>query len=98
MLISPGMHADENDKIEVLDVNDSRKLNNIPKRKRVIVQFTGSAQPVSKSGVRWRRMTEKMIRSGSFVRILNDWKKVSQDKKEIFFTALMVSVIKMLCV
>jgi hypothetical protein len=36
MLISPGMHADENDKIEVLDASDSRKLNNIPEGKRVI--------------------------------------------------------------
>jgi hypothetical protein len=93
MLISPGMHADENDKIEVLDVSDSQKLNNIPKGKRVIAQFTGSAQPVCKSGVRWRHTTGKMIRSDSFVRISDDWKKVSQDKKEIFFTALMVSVI-----
>jgi hypothetical protein len=93
MLISPRMHANENDKIEVLDVSDSRKLNNIPERKRVIAQFTGSAQPVGKNGVRWRRTNGKMIRSGSFVRISDDCKKVSQDKKEIFFTALMVSVI-----
>jgi hypothetical protein len=93
MLISPGMHADENNKIEVLDVSDSQKLNNIPEGKRVIAQFTGSAQPVGKSGVRWRRMTGKMIRSSSFVQISDDWKKVSQDQKEIFFTTLMVSVI-----
>jgi hypothetical protein len=33
MLISPGMHADENDKIEVLDASDSRKLNSILRRK-----------------------------------------------------------------
>ena len=93
MLISPEMPADENDKIEVPDVSDSRKLNNIPEGKRVIAQFMGLAQPVGKSGVRWRRMTRKMIRSGSFVRISDNWKKVSQDKNEIFFTALMVSVI-----
>ena len=93
MLMSPGKPIDENDKIEVLDVSDSWKLNNIPEGKWVIAQFTGSAQPVGKSGVRWRRTTGKMIRSGLFVQISDDWKKVSQDKKEIFFTALMVSVI-----
>jgi hypothetical protein len=93
MLISLEMHADENDKIKVLDVSDSWKLNNIPKGKRVIAQFMGSAQPVGRSGLRWRRTTGKMIRSGSFVRISDDWKKVSQDKKKIFFPALMVSVI-----
>ena len=36
MLISLGMPADVHDKIEVLDVSDSRKLNNIPEGKRVI--------------------------------------------------------------
>ena len=86
------MHADANDIIEVLDVSDSRKLNNIPEGKRIVVQFTGSAQPVGRSGCRWRRTTGKMVRSGSFVRISDDWRKVSQERKEIFFTALMVSV------
>jgi hypothetical protein len=47
MLISLEMHADENDTIEVLDASDSWKLNNIPKGKRVIAQFMGSAQPCS---------------------------------------------------
>jgi hypothetical protein len=87
------LHADANDKIEVLDVSDSRKLNNIPEGKRVIAQFTGSTQLVGRSGCRWRRRTRKIVRSGSFIRISNDWKKVSQEKKEIFFTALIVRVI-----
>jgi hypothetical protein len=77
----------------VLDVSDSCKLNNIPEGKRVIAQFTGSAQPVGRSWCRWRRTTGKMVKSGSFVQISDDWKKASQEKKEIFFTALMVSVI-----
>jgi hypothetical protein len=87
------LYADANDKIEVLDVSDSHKLNNIPEGKRVIAQFSSSAQPIGRSGCRWRRTTGKMVRSGSFIRISDDWKKVSQEKKEIFFTALMVSVI-----
>jgi hypothetical protein len=87
------MHADANDKIEVLDVSDSRKLYNIPDGKRVIAQFMGMAQPVGRSRCKWRRMTRKMVRSGSFVRISDDWKKVSQEKKELFYDALMVSVI-----
>jgi hypothetical protein len=72
MLISHGMHAGENDKIEVLDVSDSQKLNNILEGKRVIAQFMGSAQSVGKSEVRWRHTIGKMIRSGSFIRISND--------------------------
>jgi hypothetical protein len=86
------MHADANNKIEVLDVSDSRKLYNIPDGKQVIVEFTGMAQPIGKSGGKWRRMTGKMVRSGSFVRISDDWRKVSVERKELFYDALMVSV------
>jgi hypothetical protein len=43
------MHADANDKIEVLDVSDSRKLYNIPNEKWVIAEFMGMVQPVGKS-------------------------------------------------
>jgi hypothetical protein len=46
------MHVDANDKIEVLDVSDSRKLNNIPEGKRVIAQVMGSAQPIVRSRCR----------------------------------------------
>jgi hypothetical protein len=87
------LHVDANDRIEVLDVSDSRKLNNILEEKWVIAQFMGSAQPIGRNGCRWRRTIGKMVRSGLFIWISDDWKKVSQEKKEIFFIALMVSVI-----
>jgi hypothetical protein len=61
------MHAHANDKIEVLDDNDSCKLYNILDGKRVITQFMGMAQPVGGSRCKWRLMTRKMVRSGSFV-------------------------------
>jgi hypothetical protein len=35
----------------------------------------------------------KMVRSGAFVRILDDWRKVPLEKNELFYDALMVSVI-----
>ena len=66
------MHVDANGKIEVQDVSDSLKLYNIPYGKRVIVEFTGMLQPVGRNGGKWRHMTGKMVRSGSFVRISND--------------------------
>jgi hypothetical protein len=55
-------------------------------------------QPVGKSWGKWRRMTGKMVRSGSFIWISNDWRKVSVERKEFFYDALMVSVMWMLCV
>ena len=87
------MHVDANDKIEVLDVSDSHKLYNIPDGKRVIAEFTGSTQPIGRSRCKWRRTTRKMVKSSSFVQISDNWKKVSQEKKDLFFDALMVSVI-----
>jgi hypothetical protein len=88
-------NADTNDNIEVLDVSDFHKLYSIPDGKRVIMEFTGMWQPVGKSGGKWRRLTSKMVRSGSFVRISDDWKKVPLEK-ELFYDALMVSLIQML--
>jgi hypothetical protein len=41
-------------------------------------------------------MIGKMVKSGSFVWILDDWKKVSLEKNELFYDALMVSLIQML--
>jgi hypothetical protein len=82
MLILPNAYA--NDKIEVLNVSDSHKLYSIPNGKRVIVKFTGMAQPVGKSGSKWRRMMSKIVRSGSFFQILDDWRKVPEEKNELF--------------
>jgi hypothetical protein len=88
-------NADTNDNIEVLNVKDPHKLYSIPDGKRVIVEFNGMWQPVGRSGGKWRRMTGKMVRRGTFIRISDDWKKVPLDKKELFFDALMVSVIQL---
>ena len=70
MLILPNAYV--NDNIEVLNVSDSHKLYSIPDGKRVIVEFTGMAQPVGKSEGKWRRMTGKMVKSSVFLRISDD--------------------------
>jgi hypothetical protein len=77
-------NVDTNDNIEVLNVNDSHKLYSIPDGKQVIMEFTSMWQPVGRSGCKWRWMTGKMVSSGLFVRISDDWKKVSLEKNELF--------------
>ena len=84
-------NADINDNIEVLNVSDSHSLYSIPDGKRAIVEFNGMWQPVGRSGSKWRQITGKMVRRGSFVRISDDWKKVTLEKNELFFDVLMVS-------
>jgi hypothetical protein len=91
-------NADTNNNIEVLNVKDPHKLYSIPDGKRVVVEFNGMWQPVGKSGGKWRRMTGKMVRRGSFIRISDDWKKVPLEQKELFFDALMVSVKKLILI
>jgi hypothetical protein len=91
-------NTDTNNNIEVLNVKDPHKLYSIPDGKRVVVEFNGMWQPVGKSGGKWRRMTGKMVRRGTFIRISDDWKKVPLEQKELFFDALMVSVKKLILI
>jgi hypothetical protein len=58
------------------------------------MEFNGMSKLVGKSRGKWRRTTGKMVRSGSFVWVSDDWKKVSLEKKERFFEVLMVSEFK----
>ena len=53
-------------------------------------------QPVGRSGSKWWWTIGKMVKSSSFVHISDSWKKVPLEKNELFFDALMVSVIKLL--
>jgi hypothetical protein len=77
----------------VLNVSDSHKLWEIPEGKRVVVEFNGLWQLVGKSGGKWRRMMGKLVRSGAFLRISDDWRKVPENTKDDFYSSLMVSII-----
>jgi hypothetical protein len=77
----------------VLNVSDSHKLWEIPEGKRVVVEFNGLWQLVGKSGGKWRRMMGKLVRSGAFLRISDDWRKVPKNTKDDFYSSLMVSII-----
>jgi hypothetical protein len=92
MLYLPNAYTNNN--IKVLNVSDSHKLYLILDGKRVIMEFNGMSQPVGKSGGKWQRTTGKMVRSGSFVQVLDNCKKVPLEKNERFFEVLMVSVIQ----
>ena len=86
-------NADANDNIEVLTVNDSHKLWDILDEKWVKMEFTGLWQLIGKSGGKLRRMTGKMVKINAFVWISDNWRKVLKEKNELFYDALMVSVI-----
>ena len=68
----------------------------IPEGKKMVLEYTGSWQPVGKSGSKFRRATGKTIRSSSFVRISDSWSEVPQATKDDIWSSLMVCVIYML--
>jgi hypothetical protein len=76
----------------VLKVKDSHKLWNIPEKKKIVMEYTGSWQPVGKSRSKFRRLTSKTVKSDVFIRILDSWKKVPQCMKEDLWSSLMVCV------
>ena len=56
------------------------------------MEYNGLWQPVGKSGSKFRHMTSKIIRSGAFIRISDDWKKIPKSTKEDVWSSLMVWV------
>jgi hypothetical protein len=85
-------NVDANDNFEVLQVNDSHKLWEITEGKRVMMEYNGAWQPIRKSGSKFRCITGKIVRSGAFIRISDDWKKIPKNTKEDVWSSLMVCV------
>jgi hypothetical protein len=50
--------------------------------KKVVMEYTSMWQPVGKKRSKFKRMTGKIVRSGAFLRISDNWKKVSKTTKE----------------
>jgi hypothetical protein len=75
---------------KVLTIKGSHKTWDIPNGQRVVCEYNNASQPVGFSALKFRRMTGKIIRSGNYVRIRDDWAKVPQCTKEDIWDALMV--------
>ena len=75
---------------KVLTIKGSHKTWDIPNGQRVVCEYNNAAQPVGFSALKFRRMTGKIIRSGNYVRIRDNWAKVPQRIKEDIWDALMV--------
>ena len=83
-------NVDANDNFEVMKINDSHTT--IPKGKKMVMEYIGAWQPVGKSRSKFRRVTGKIIRSSSFVRITDSWSDVPQAKRDDIWSSLMVCV------
>ncbi|XP_059436829.1 uncharacterized protein LOC132169901 [Corylus avellana] len=80
---------DSDNNFEVLIVSDSHKLWDIPEGKRVVMEYNGAWQPVGQSGKKFRRMTGKACKAGTFIRLSDNWDDVPEQCKEDLFQSLM---------
>jgi hypothetical protein len=74
-----------------MTITDPHKAWEIPEGKRVMMDYNQGWQPVGFSANKFRRQTGKLIRSGNYVHLRDDWAHVPARTKEDIWEALMVS-------
>lgn len=70
---------------------DPHKAWEIPAGKRVVMDYNLGWQPVGFSANKFRWQTGKLIRSGNYVHLRDDWAHVPARTKEDIWEAMMVS-------
>jgi hypothetical protein len=53
----------------------------VPKGKKIVLEFNGSIQPVGLSANKFKRTCGKLVRSDSFVNMSDEWGSVAADKR-----------------
>ncbi|XP_062171470.1 uncharacterized protein LOC133877245 isoform X2 [Alnus glutinosa] len=61
----------------------------LPRGKKVVLQYNAAIQPVGRACNRFRRAEGKMIRSGSYIHMRDEWAKVNRQIKQAMWDALM---------
>jgi hypothetical protein len=74
-----------------MTITDTHKAWEIPTGKRVVMDYNPGWQPVGFSANKFRRQTGKLIRSGNYVHLRDDWAHVPPRTKEDIWETLMVS-------
>lgn len=62
----------------------------LPRGKKVVLQYNAAIQPVGRACNRFRRAEGKMIRSGSYIHMRDEWARVNRQIKQAMWNALMV--------
>ncbi|XP_062162130.1 uncharacterized protein LOC133869188 [Alnus glutinosa] len=61
----------------------------LPRGKKVVLQYNAAIQPVGRACNRFRREVGKMIRSGSYIHMRDEWARVNRQIKQAMWNALM---------
>jgi hypothetical protein len=62
----------------------------LPRGKKIVLQYNAATQPVRRACNRFRRATDMLIRSGSYIHMRDEWTKVDKNIKKAMWDALMV--------
>jgi hypothetical protein len=62
----------------------------LPRGKKVVLQYNAAIQHVGRACNRFRRAEGKMIRSGSYIHMRDEWARVNRQIKQAMWNALMV--------
>jgi hypothetical protein len=62
----------------------------LPRGKKVVLQYNAAIQPVGRACNRSRGAEGKLIRSGSYIHMRDEWERVNKQIKQAMWDALMV--------
>jgi hypothetical protein len=62
----------------------------LPRGKNVVLQYNAAIQPVGRACNRFRGAEGKLIRSGSYIHMRDEWTRVNKQIKQAMWDALMV--------
>jgi hypothetical protein len=71
-------------------ISDPRKNFVLPVGKKIVLEYNVTTQPVGRSANRFRRHIAKIVRSGNYVHMHDEWRKVDKQIKLDMWAALMV--------
>jgi hypothetical protein len=62
----------------------------LPRGKKIVLQYNVTLQPVRRACNHFRRAEGKLIRSGSYIHMRDEWAMVNKQIKQDMWDALMV--------
>jgi len=69
-------------------ITDPQRNWVLPKGKKIVLEYNAATQPVGHRANQFRRNTGKLVRSGHFVHMRDEWLKVDKEIKQDMWAAL----------
>jgi len=64
-------------------IKDSERKWVLPRGKKVVLQYNAALQPVGRACNRFKRAEGKLIRSGSYIHMRDEWARINKQIKKL---------------